>query len=365
MTADTVGGVWSHALELSRALGAEGVEVVLAALGREPTPAQAQEARAVSNLTLHAAPYRLPWMDDPWDDVRQAGEWLLELAASSHCEMIHLSEPVFGALPWDAPSLAVGHSCVLSWYAAVRGEAAPDEWRSYHRAMRRGLRSADAVVAPSAAMLAALERHYGVHGGSVIRNGRDPARYAPGMKERIVIAAGRLWDPAKNVAALARVAPHLSWPVLAAGDTRSPDGASEAGDSLELLGVLGEEALAGWYARAAIFALPARYEPFGQAILEAALSGCALVLGDIPSLQELWGGAAMFVPPEDPAALQRALGALIRDATLRRRLAARSRHRAREYTAVRMARGYLDLYARLLQAPRHARSARESISCAW
>ena len=34
--------------------------------------------------------------------------------------------------------------------------------------------------------------------------------------------------------------------------------------------------------------LPARYEPFGLSILEAALSGCALVLGDLPSLRELW-----------------------------------------------------------------------------
>ncbi len=32
--------------------------------------------------------------------------------------------------------------------------------------------------------------------------------------------------------------------------------------------------------------LPARYEPFGLSVLEAALSGCALVLGDIPSLRE-------------------------------------------------------------------------------
>ena len=53
------------------------------------------------------------------------------------------------------------------------------------------------------------------------------------------------------------------------------------------------------YGDASIFALPARYEPFGLSILEAALSGCALVLGDLPSLRELWTGAAMFVPPDD------------------------------------------------------------------
>ena len=45
---------------------------------------------------------------------------------------------------------------------------------------------------------------------------------------------------------------------------------------------------------AAIFARPARYEPFGLAILEAAQAGCALVLGDIPSLRELWADAALL-----------------------------------------------------------------------
>ena len=38
---------------------------------------------------------------------------------------------------------------------------------------------------------------------------------------------------------------------------------------------------------------------FGFSVLEAALSGCALVLGDIPSLREIWGDAALFVPPDD------------------------------------------------------------------
>ena len=56
-------------------------------------------------------------------------------------------------------------------------------------------------------------------------------------------------------------------------------------------------------ARASIYALPARYEPFGLSILEAALSGAALVLGDIPSLREVWGGrrASSSTPTTRPA----------------------------------------------------------------
>ena len=73
------------------------------------------------------------------------------------------------------------------------------------------------------------------------------------------------------------------------------------------LGHLPQSKLQAWFERAAIFAAPARYEPFGLSILEAALAGCALVLGDIPSLRENWNDAALFVPPEDSRTLEAAL----------------------------------------------------------
>ncbi|HUR95817.1 MAG TPA: glycosyltransferase [Gemmatimonadales bacterium] len=365
MTADTVGGVWSHALELSRELGMLGIGVVLAALGRRPSPTQARDAQAIPTLSLHAAPYRLPWMEDPWTDVDQASEWLLALAAGFECDVVHLSEPVFAALPWGVPTVAVGHSCVLSWYAAVRGEAAPPAWRRYRRRMTEGLRSSDAVVAPSMAMLGELRRLYRVRNGRVIRNGRDAARYTPGRKDDTVLTAGRLWDSGKNVLALAKVAERLTWPVQAAGDTCSPDGdETPAIHGLELLGTLGQEELASRMSRAAIFALPARYEPFGLSVLEAALSGCALVLGDIPSLRELWSGVALFVPPDDADALERAIEALIADASLRKGLAARARRRALSYGAARMATAYVELYAELLRAGRPRPASGNGAACA-
>jgi glycogen synthase len=365
LTADTLGGVWSHTLELARALGAEGIQVVLAAMGRQPSPDQEREARGVQSLTLHAAPYRLPWMQDPWDDVARAGDWLLELATLTGSELAHLSEPVFAALPWPVPVIAVGHSCVLSWYAAVRRRDAPPEWDRYRAAMTAGLGAADAVVAPSRAMLASLQLHYGVPAGTVIPNGRDPARYTPGLKQAIVLTAGRLWDPAKNLGLLLEVAPDLPWPVHAGGDAQAPDGVPPLdAPQARLLGRLGAEAMAECFARAAIYALPARYEPFGQSILEAALSGCALVLGDISSLRELWDGVAVFVPPDEPAALRHALLELMRDTGPRETLATRARRRALEYSPQRMARGYLELYERLLAESRRSGRARELPACA-
>jgi hypothetical protein len=127
------------------------------------------------------------------------------------------------------------------------------------------------------------------------------------------------------------------------------------------LGRLPFSTLASWLSRASIYALPARYEPFGLSALEAGMPGCALVLGDLPSLREVWGKAALFVPPDDSEALKAAIENLIKDDAARKALAARARERALQYTTRRMARGYLRAYSDLLAG---ATEVREEAACA-
>ena len=350
MTADAVGGVWTYALDLARALAPHGVSVALATMGRLPTPSQQAEARTVPGLTLHSSALALEWMSDPWEDVARAGDWLLGLEDRLRPDVIHLNGYAHGGLPWRAPVLMAGHSCVLSWWRAVQGEDAPPAWDRYQAEVQHGLRAAGRVVAPTRAMLDALERHYGPLAASqVIPNGRDLDAFRPGKKEPFVFSAGRLWDEAKNISALAEASRGLAWPVLVAGETAHPDGAAVAPPHVRLLGCLPPALVAAHQARAAVYALPARYEPFGLSALEAGLSGCALVLGDIPSLREVWGEAALFVPPDDSDALRGVLSRLIADAGLRQEMAARARSRARLYTPERMAGGYLSAYRSLLQ----------------
>ena len=346
MTTDTVGGVWTYALELCRALGRHRLEVALATMGSPLDPVQATEAASLPGLQVYESAYRLEWMREPWADVDAAGEWLLDLERRVAPEVVHLNGYCHGHLPFAAPVLMVGHSCVLSWWRAVKGEAAPLEWAIYYERVARGLRGADLVAAPTVAMLRWLEALYGpLPCTRVIPNGRRAELFPPLPKEPCILGAGRLWDEAKNVAALARVAPRLSWPVLVAGDGEHPDGGERGPlENLRYLGRLAPSDLAHRLGRAALYALPARYEPFGLSILEAALAGCALVLGDIDSLRELWDGCALFVPLEDDAALEAALNGLIHDAVQRRRLALQSRRRALEFTPERMAAGYLQAY---------------------
>jgi glycosyltransferase involved in cell wall biosynthesis len=197
-------------------------------------------------------------------------------------------------------------------------------------------------------MLAALHTHYGdFRAAPAIYNGRRLRGIPPLAKQPYILTAGRVWDEAKNIVALAQVAPQLSWPVFVAGEEHHPEGGTAHFDTVQRLGKLAPDELALWLGEAAIFALPARYEPFGLAVLEAGLAGCALVLGDIPSLREVWDGAACFVPPAQPDALVEELEHLIGDMWWRELMAQRARARALRYTPARMAQAYTTLYAQL------------------
>jgi glycosyltransferase involved in cell wall biosynthesis len=345
MTTDAVGGVWTYAMELTRAL--PDITFTLATMGRLPT--NAQRAEVPGNVMLAESEFRLEWQDDPWDDVTRAGEWLLALEERTQPELVHLNGFSHGALPFRAPKLVVGHSCVLSWWRAVHGNDAPSSWDRYREQVERGLAGADLVIAPSAWMLAALDEHYRFKTPRrLIYNGRQ---WNAGVAMRhtgvpFVFAAGRLWDEAKNLRAVLDAAPSIDWPVRIAGE----GGEDAHVPNVTHLGRLDHDAIARAYAESAIYLFPALYEPFGLSVLEAALSGCALILGDIPSLREIWRDAALFVRPRDPVAIARTTNEVIANEDLRHELARRAQERAREFTPARMAERYRSTYEAAMPA---------------
>jgi len=346
MTSDSVGGVWTYALALVDALAERDVEVVVATMGAPLSPAQRLELRSSRAARTYASDLKLEWMDDPWSDLERAGDWLLSIRDEVQPDVVHLNGYSHAVLPWEAPTIVVGHSCVLSWFAAVRRQEAPPQWARYAQAVRAGLEAADLVVAPTRTMLRELERRYGLQTErETIPNGLHPPphRTTTEDKERLVLTAGRLWDEAKNVAALDRAAGRIDWPVVVAGALHPGHRTLHA----EALGHVDRRTMASWLARASIFALPARYEPFGLAALEAGLAGAALVLGDIPSLREVWDDAALYVDPDDDDALAAALTLLIDERELRDEMSDRAGARAAAYTPERMASAYADAYGRL------------------
>ena len=349
MTADAVGGVWTYALELVDALAQHGFGVTLAVMGGGLSEGQRREAKASAAEAVHESSFALEWMSEPWREVEQAGGWLLDLAEQTRPDVVHLNGYVHAGLRWNAPTMVVAHSCVLSWWAAVRAEPAPPAWDEYRRRVSAGLAAASAVVAPTAAMLAELRRWYGLDGGEVIPNCRRSGWVTEAAKEPFVVGAGRVWDDAKNLRALDRAAARLDWPVVVAGDRTSPQGGNQRLRAAHATGALPFDELAGLLGRAAVFALPARYEPFGLGPLEAAHSGCALVLGDIPSLREVWGDAATYVHPDDEDGLVRALDDLLGDPAHAAGRGVDARRRAARYSPAATAAAYLDAYGRLPQ----------------
>jgi glycosyltransferase involved in cell wall biosynthesis len=338
MTTDAVGGVWTYSLELIRQLENKGVDITLATMGPLPTDEQLRELESSAHVRLYMSDYDLEWTEDPWLDVEQAGIWLKEIEKKDHPDLVHLNGYVHASLDWTVPCLVVGHSCVLSWWQAVKGEEAPEHLDRYRSEVRNGLRSADMVIAPSATMLNALESNYGPFEASrVVFNGRDSRMFLPAEKKPFVFTAGRAWDEAKNIATVERAAHNIRWPVYIAG------GDSQAGnkENVHHLGRLGPHEMAEYYDSASIYVLPARYEPFGLSALEAALAGCALVLGDIPSLREIWGESALFVSPDDENGIIEAVNSLIADHSSMMEMSHRAITTALRYTTERMVNDYL------------------------
>ena len=336
MTADTVGGVWTYALDLADALAPHGVEVQLATMGRLPDVEQRAAVERSAVAGLHESDYALEWENDPWDDVDRAGQWLLELADALRPDVVHLNGYVHATLSWPAPVVVAAHSDVLSWWRAVRRTPAPESLACYRNRVAVGLRNANAVCAPTQAGLDDLAASYVFETQcEVVPNGRAPRATAFVAKEQLVAGLGRFWDEGKNVAALQRIAVRSPWPVLLAG----PGSA---------LGRISSAETASLLARASIFVSPARYEPFGLAALEAAQAGCALVLGDLASLREVWGDAAAYASPDDDEAVLAAVRDLCTNRDRRLDLAARAERRASRYTPEAMAAGMRALYTRVL-----------------
>ena len=352
MTADPVGGVWTYAMDLCRAFDAVGIQVCLATMGGLLSESQHAEVRNISGVDLRESTFKLEWMDDPWVDVDASGDWLIGLEKEIEPDLIHLNGYMHAVLSWKAPVLVVAHSCVLSWWQGVLNTSAPVEWDEYKRCVTAGLNAADAVVAISNTYAAELQRLYGpVQNISVVYNGRDPVSFCASDKKPQVFAMGRIWDEAKNLQILAKLKNPLQLPIFIAGDNIDPNTAEAVRiHNVTLMGKLSQEEVRAQLAVSQFYVLPAQYEPFGLSALEAAFSGCLLLLADIPTLRELWGDTALYFNPNVPEEIDALLEAACRNPAETQARIKRSTAHAQQFSLANMSRQYLNLYQHLVQS---------------
>lgn len=351
LVTDAVGGVWTYTLELARALRQRDVETLVTVIGPAPTEEQRQEA---AGLELIETGLPLDWTAIDPREVRRTGCGLADLATREGADIVQLNSAAMAAdCDFERPLVVVQHSCVATWWDSVRKGPLPNDFAWRRDLIDCGLNKADAVVAPTSSFAAQLSRIYGLSRPvRCVHNGQRPLPMKKRGPDNFVFTVGRLWDDGKNVETLDRAASRLKVPVEAAGPLSGPNGTAVSFENLETPGELRLAAIAERLAARPIFASSALYEPFGLSVLEAAQAGCALVLSDIPTFRELWGGAAVFVGADDSDGFADAIEQLLASPSRRADLAIAARTRALRYTPDAMGSRMAQLYADLL--PEHA-----------
>ena len=100
-----------------------------------------------------------------------------------------------------------------------------------------------------------------------------------------------------------------------------------------------------WYAAAQLFVYPSLYEGFGLPVVEALACGTPTLTSSLSSLPEAGGPAAHYVDPNDREALAHAMQSALADTMVRERAREEGPCWARQFSSVRMARAYTDVYS--------------------
>lgn len=112
-----------------------------------------------------------------------------------------------------------------------------------------------------------------------------------------------------------------------------------------LPGYIPDEKLARLYQHADIFFYPSLYEGFGFPPLEAMSAGIPVVAANSSSIPEIVGEAALLVDPNNSSEAVIAATNLIQDQSLRQNLIRRGRKRVKDFSWLKTAKKYLDLFA--------------------
>lgn len=85
------------------------------------------------------------------------------------------------------------------------------------------------------------------------------------------------------------------------------DDAIASGKNVRHIGFIEDTDRPALYQAASLFVMPSHYEGFGIPVLEAMLSGCPVVAGDIPVLRETGGKAALYASPDSDTDLSKVI----------------------------------------------------------
>lgn len=354
MTTDTVGGVWTFTLEMAAGLLERGCMVLLISFGPLPSAAQREqweelEFRYHERFQFIATEIPVEWFeyDGP---VYEQGAVLLEREAMRFApDLIHSNQFCYGAVDVPIPRVITAHRDVLSRDRAR--EEGTHVLRSpflsrYQALAQQGLAAADAVVAPTRWMLEELARSFMLsRNTAVVAHGRSLDARIHSFRELRAIASGRMSDAIKGLDTLAAVKSPM--PIVVAGQTNpGEEGQIPGYGNARFIGQLSEPEMIDLLEHSSLYISLSFCEPFGITALEAGLCGCAVIARNIPSLLEVWGGAALYF--EDGKSLSALLERLNSNPEMLRDARESAFRRAQKFARARMVQQYLSLFRRVL-----------------
>ena len=253
----------------------------------------------------------------------------------------------------------------------------PGQWLSVRVIVPRSARRARVVIVPSRATQKAAIARFGLDPQRcrVIPHGVEPGFFRPlapeartalfgelRLPERFILQVGTI-QPRKNhvtsLRALAQLPEPERIPLVLAGDfgwAFEPVVKTLRELGLEswvrFAGYVGPDRLPGLYQLATAVLFPSLDEGFGLPVLEAFASGVPVVASSAGALPEVARGAALECPPQDAGAFADALLRVTRDASLRERLIAAGRQRARLYTWEAAASAHREAYLEAVSGSR-------------
>ena len=278
----------------------------------------------------------------------------------------------FFGMPCGAISWIVKSFTGIPYIVSLRGGDVPGfrpyDFAFYHRVMGPLLHHiwyhAGAVVANSQGLLELAEAFDKQVEIQVIPNGVDIHLYSYPVNRKWVPAkmlfVGRLVYQ-KGLDLLIRALGELTdlpWQLCLVGDgPHRPALENLAADlgianRIEFKGWVGKDVVNQIYQDSNLFVFPSRHEGMPNAVLEAMASGLPVIASNIAGNEELvvHGKTGFLVPPENTAALVKAIKNLISDSERMMKFGAESRTRVKQkYTWENAANQYLDLIQKVVR----------------